>query len=368
MNENINIGEELIKFFNDKNDTDKLNKIEVEQKIVKKVDLFYKLINNDIIKNYYIQDLQNWDAICASLRILSDLQVPKNEYYALKEINYLQTIGIIQTIYIEQDTINTLYYSLKLIEEKNQKSEEKKDEEKFNSGYNDIRYLRNKIFGHPSDNSKNPGGIITRHFFKIYNKNTQEIIHTTWGAEKEIEFNITENQIQRCDEDKNLEDNKKRIFISELVNKNSEITYKYSINIENKFKEKLSKIMENYKINFQEIKKKSNNYFSKLTEKENYYYTDLEYDRVSKDDINNLITEINEGLNERNLFNEDKYKLEFNVIKFFSSKLIPLMGEKNHNDIEFYSYASTLYQKIRDLIQNILDEQKNIEEFVNKNN
>ena len=115
--------------------------MDIDKKIKEKTTQFFDLINRPKIQNYYIKDLQNWDALCASLHILNDLQRPKEEYYALNTINHLEAIGIMQTLYIEQDTMQTLQNALL--------------EEKYNGfkldNYNRIRDLRNKIFGHPSD-------------------------------------------------------------------------------------------------------------------------------------------------------------------------------------------------------------------------
>jgi hypothetical protein len=86
--------------------------MEVEAQIQGKVNRFFAWINYPIIQNYYIKDLQNWDALCASLHILNDLQRPKNEYYSLETVNYLEVIGIMQTLYIEQDSMQTLKNAL----------------------------------------------------------------------------------------------------------------------------------------------------------------------------------------------------------------------------------------------------------------
>ena len=107
-----------------------------------------------------------------------------------------------QTIYIEQDSIQTLNNSL--LEITNHKFSLTK--------YDKVRNIRNKIFGHPSDKSN--GKIKTRHFFDIEDKNTQLIKHLYWGTEAEIEG--------------------ENIILTELIKENSNNTLLYLNEIEEK--------------------------------------------------------------------------------------------------------------------------------------
>lgn len=125
----------------------------IEKEIETRIDLFFDWINHPQIQNHYIKNLENWDALCASLYIISDLQRPKNEFLKLQSINYLEIIGIIQTIYIEQDSIETLKFAI---------LEQDKGRQFNMSNYQEIREIRNRVFGHPSE--KGAGKKKTRHF------------------------------------------------------------------------------------------------------------------------------------------------------------------------------------------------------------
>lgn len=285
--------------------------MEIEIQIKNKVHQFFDWINRPVIQNYYIKDLQNWDALCASLHLLNDLQRPKSEYNALKSINYLEAIGIMQTIYIEQDSIQTLRNAL---------LESKYDGFKLNN-YDKIRDTRNKVFGHPSD--KKTGTIKTRHFFDIIDKKEQRIKHLYWGTIKEIDS--------------------EEFKINELVLENSQVTFDYLKEIENKFKEKFKEIMAKYTVQFDTIFKGANYTFEKLLTKENDDVVIEPYE----DTIDKEIEKVKMGLRERNLFED--FKIEIEVLEFLSAKLKPLFYKQTYKDIEFYTYAATLIDNIRKL-------------------
>ncbi len=59
----------------------KLEMGEIEKNIEEHVNWFFNKINISIIENYYIENLQNWDALCASLTILNDLQSNSSSSY-----------------------------------------------------------------------------------------------------------------------------------------------------------------------------------------------------------------------------------------------------------------------------------------------
>ncbi len=284
--------------------------MQIEDQIDKLVHELFTWIDQPIVQNIYIKDLQNWDALCAALHIILDLQRPKQEYYSLTSINHLETIGIMQTLYIEQDSIQTLKNAI--LEQKGNK---------FTlTHYNRIRDIRNQIFGHPSD--KNSGSSKTRHFFNIADENKQLIKHFYWGTIKEIESDC--------------------ISISDLVLSNSEITLAYLKEIEHDLKNKLMGIMKTYKINLATLLDIASNTFEKLLTKDcdeiaisTYYIIDDEIEKVK------------EGLIERNVYEDFKRKIE--VIVFLSDRLKPLFTVQTFNDIEFYTYASTLAFRIREL-------------------
>lgn len=287
----------------------KIMSLEIE--IKEKVRHFFDLINHPQIKNYYIKNFENWDALCAALHIIHDLQRPKEEYHLLKKINYLETIGIIQSIYIEQDSVETLKFAIT----------EQNKQRRFNlSNYEEIRKIRNQIFGHPSE--KREGKIKTRHFFDIEDSEKKIVKHIFWGTKTEIDTEY--------------------FIISDLIFNNSKITLSYLEEIEQEIKLKFEKSMDNYSIKFETLFKSATYIFSKLLTKEN--------DRIAIDayfSIDDDIEKAIQGLNERAVLQD--YKQKFEVIRFLSKKLKILFDNQTFRDIEFYTYASTLRDKINEL-------------------
>lgn len=281
----------------------------VEEQIGQKISDFFSWINLPIVQNHYIKDLQNWDALCASLHIVNDLQRPKSEYYSLKSINHLESIGIMQTLYIEQDSIQTL---------KNAILENKNGNFSLNN-YDNVRSVRNKVFGHPSD--KSLGKIKTRHFFDIVDENKQLIKHLYWGTVRGIE---SENFI-----------------IADLVLENSKTTFAYLKEIEQDFKLKFNEIMNKYTVKFDNIFKGASYTFDKLLTKENDELVINPYEET----INQEIEKVKKGLIERNIYAD--FEREIEVLQFLSEKLMPLFYHQTYKDIEFYTYASALSYNIR---------------------
>ncbi|GGK25488.1 hypothetical protein GCM10007962_19670 [Yeosuana aromativorans] len=287
----------------------------LEKEIRERISCFFDLINHPQIQNHYIKNPENWDALCASLHIIRDLQRPKEEYQSLESINYLESIGIIQTIYMEQDSIETLKFAI---------TEQKRSNYFILSEYKKIRDLRNQVFGHPSD--KNAGNYKTRHFFDIENNQSQLIKHLFWGTEKEIE---SENFI-----------------ISNLIEENSKITIAYLEEFKKEIKLKFEKIMDNYKIKFDSLFKSASYTFEKLLTKENDRITIDSYHSVDDD-----IKKVKQGLKERKILEE--YEQKIGVLEFLSKKLKTLLGNQTYKDIEFYTYASILNDKIRELTKEL---------------
>lgn len=284
--------------------------MEIERQIEEKINDFLDWINHPIVQNYYIKNSQNWDGLCASLRLIIDLQRPKKVYFSLISINSLEVIGIMQTLYMEQDCIHTLKNSIK-------ECNNKFDLEK----YDNVRDIRNKVFGHPSDKKK-ANNIKTRHFFDIVDEKKQLLNHTFWG---------TENGIERTN-----------LSIRDLVIENSINTLYYLGEIELVFKNKIEEIMSTYKIQLESLFKMSDYYFDKLLTKENDSIVIDLFKSVFDD-----IAKAKEGLNERNIY--EQFERQIEVIEFLCNELIPLFNKKTFKDIEFYTYASTLKDNITKL-------------------
>jgi uncharacterized protein (DUF2164 family) len=101
--------------------------------------------------------------------------------------------------------------------------------------------------------------------------------------------------------------------------------------------------MTNYKISFKDIFKGANYTFEKLLTKENDDFVIEPYEET----IESEFKKIKIGLIERNIY--ESYERELKVLEFLSSKLKSLFYKQTYKDIEFYTYASTLSEKIRQL-------------------
>ena len=291
---------------------------QINNKINENVSLFFEWINGSLIENYFIGNSENWDALCGALHVLNDLKYPKQEYLDLESINYLEVIGIMQTIYIEQDAIITLRNALFGVVEKKSEIPEK---------YKEIRDVRNKIFGHPTN--KKTGGGTTQHFFDILDFEKQTISHISWGTDGEI----------RGEE----------ICIYELVLKNSEYTLYYLEEFKKKFIDKINALVKNYTIRSQDFFKHSIPIVRKfLSIKED----DLNC-RLFSSTLRSDIESFKEGLSERNCLEE--FEMEIDVIEFLVDKIKPLLGEQTYENVEFYTYASTLLDRISKLPKELKD-------------
>lgn len=286
-----------------------------ENLIKEKVDELFSLINQPLIQNYYIKNSQNWDALCASLHIIKDLQRPKNEYYSLESINHLEVIGIMQVLYMEQDSIWTLTNAIK----------ETSNSKFLLPEYENVRRIRNQAFGHPSD--KAAGKVKTRHFFDIENSEMQFIKHIYWGNIEGI--------------------SSERFSVTDLVMENSKATLSYLELIIQVFKAKFDDIMNGYKIRFEELFKDVNYIFEKILTKENDKLAIDLYPIIDDD-----IAKVKIGLNERNMLYEFEKRL--NVLEFLSDKLKLLFYSYTYTDIEFYTYASTLFRNIKELHKELI--------------
>jgi len=286
-----------------------------EQNIQQIVSWFFDKINNPIIESFYIDNSQNWDAICSSLTILNDLQRPKKEYYCLKKINHLEAIGIMQTIYIEQDCMLTLQNA---ILEQTQKE--------HLTNYTSIRSIRNEAFGHPSEKKKNKQ--FSRHFFDIADSEKQILKIIDWKTTGNIEsyhFDLTET-----------------------VKKNSKITNDYLEDIKIKFITKIKNKLTEFKIKVSDLFSGASYIFEKLLTKHNDRIVIDTYFTIDED-----LEKAKEGLIERQIF--DNCKKEFEALVFFSTKLKPLFYIQTYDDIEFYAYAITLRQGIANFKKSIKD-------------
>jgi hypothetical protein len=282
------------------------------------VSWFFDKINHPILENYFIKDNNNWDALCSSLHILNDLERPKQIFDQLESLDYLSAIGIMQTMYIEQDSVKTLRDSIL----ESQSTFDLND-------YNEIRFLRNEAFGHPSSKSKRgKGNGKSRHFFDIIDSYAQIIKVTNWNKESDIDSATFD--------------------ISQLVKDNSEITVKYLKEIQQLLKDKFDSKMKEYKVQFSKVFQNDGYIFSKLITKEN----DFVLIGMFKGLYDEFLS-VKEGLTERNVF--DEFAVDFNVIDFLFKKVFDVIQTQTHRDIEFYTYSTCLRDKFMDFKKSLQD-------------
>jgi len=283
-----------------------------EDKIKELVSWFFDKINRPIIEGLYIGNEQNWDALCAALTILGDLQRAKKEYLALQEINHLECIGIMQTIYIEQDCVLTFRNSIL----------ECKDNGPL-SNYESIRSFRNEAFGHPSERGKKGmKGLFTRHFFDIVDNKKQILKIINWECTGKI--------------------NSEHVSLLKLVTDNSKITISYLTEIKDSFIKKIEKTMNEYKIKISDLFNGASYTFEKLLTKEHDKIAIDTYYAIEED-----IAKAKEALIERNVFNDHQREIE--VVSFFSDKLKVLFYVQTYLDVEFYAYAISLRRELEKL-------------------
>ena len=267
---------------------------------------FFDRINTPVIEGLYIHDAMVWDAICASLTILGDLQRAKSEYLELQSINHLEAIGIMQATYIEQDCVLNLQNALL-----------GKNDKAALPDYKWIRDLRNEAFGHPSERKKK--GTFSRHFFDIADKGRQLIKIINWEGDGDI--------------------NSAHIALPQIVQENSKITINYLQNLKQDFIAKIKLQMKSYQTELTGLFQGANYIFEKLLSKK--------HDRIVIDTFNHIDEDIQksvEGLTERKLL--EIYQRDIDVIKFFSDKLKPLFNVQTYEDVEFYAYAISLRREL----------------------
>jgi hypothetical protein len=286
-----------------------MNQMTNEDKIQELTGWFFDQINVPIIEGLYIHDPKVWDTICASLTILGDLQRAKREYHAISKINYLEVIGIMQTIYIEQDCMLNLQNAILGKSEKTPLID-----------YKLIRDLRNEAFGHPSERQKK--GVFSRHFFDIEDEDEQRIKIINWESSGDINSN--------------------QITLSKTVDENSKVSINYLIEIKKAFITKIKDQMNSYQVNLTDLFKGANYTFEKLLTKQHDRIVIDTYYGI-EDDIKKAI----EGLTERKLI--ELYQRDLDVIIFFSDRLKGLFNIQTYLDTEFYAYAISLRREIHSL-------------------
>ena len=272
---------------------------------------FFDRINMPIIEGLYIGNEMVWDALCASLTILGDLQRAKTEYLELSSVNHLETIGIMQTVYIEQDCILNLQNAIL-----------GKNDKAALPNYKKIRDLRNEAFGYPSERKQK--GTFSRHFFDIADEQKQLIKIINWEGTGDI--------------------NSAHISLPQIIDENSKITINYLTVIKQEFVNKINTQMKSYQIQLTDLFRGVSYTFEKLLTKQHDRIVIDTYYSI-EDDIKKAV----DGLTERKLIG--LYERDIDVIIFFSDKLKALFNVQTYLDVEFYAYAISLRRQLEGLIK-----------------
>ena len=105
------------------------------------------LVNSHRRQTKLLKDSRNWQRLCSSMDTIEDVEEAINEYQRLSEFSdigsgYLYLYGLFQTMYVQQDAIESLSKSL---------LKEKINFQKAYPNLFEIREIRNDIFGHPTN-------------------------------------------------------------------------------------------------------------------------------------------------------------------------------------------------------------------------
>ena len=134
----------------------------------------FNWINKPHVQQKYIQDNNKWNGLCASLNLIKDMENAIEEF-DINDYGMLNTIGLFQSIFIQQDALKELYKTL-LSENLNYKN---------HPNLYEIREIRNDAFGHPS----NRGGGRSRHLVNIRRRGKpKEIAIMNWKTENDDEI------------------------------------------------------------------------------------------------------------------------------------------------------------------------------------
>lgn len=113
-------------------------------------------INIGRIQNKLIQNKKNWNQICSSLDVIGDTACAISSYINDSFPNddglkYIYIYGILQSLFLQQDSLKHLSCALLLINEKDYKANDELEK---------IRNIRNEAIGHPT----NKGGGKSFHY------------------------------------------------------------------------------------------------------------------------------------------------------------------------------------------------------------
>lgn len=118
----------------------------------------YDYINIGRVQNKLIEDKKNWNQICSSLDVLGDTNYSISSYLNSSFPNddglkYIYIYGLIQSLFLQQDSVKHLTCALFDIKE---------NDYKFNNELINIREIRNDAIGHPTNRGNKSFHYISR--------------------------------------------------------------------------------------------------------------------------------------------------------------------------------------------------------------
>ncbi len=149
----------------------------------KNIDIISQFINTERYQKDLIEDYNTWNQICSSIWVIDDTILTiesylKNNYPEDLGVKYLYTYGILQALFVQQDSIINLAESFKIKYE-------------INEVFRNIRNIRNISIGHPSKLKRGEDfyyGYISR--FTL-TKNNFSFIKTNSKEKKDFFYDIS---------------------------------------------------------------------------------------------------------------------------------------------------------------------------------
>jgi len=307
------------------------------EKKIENIDLLESKIRDYIsigrVQNQLIQNKKNWNQICSSLDVLGDTTYAISSYindsFPNDGLKYIYVYGILQALFLQQDSLRHLTCALLSIKEKDYK---------VNDELENIRNIRNEAIGHPT----NKGGGKSFHYISrmTIEKSGFDLLSSFSDKDdiyKEVKtIDIINIQLKIIEEDLN-------VLLKELEKK--EIEHK------NKFKEvKLADFLKDSDYLIQKI-------FEALhieDESKKSFYISL---------INSLkerYLNIEKELKVREILPNDFWDDELEKIKYIFESLGDYFNDNKRSltSVDIFIFLSFLRNKNKEL----LNELKNIDE------
>lgn len=298
------------------------------------------IINSQLSQPDLLSDKQNWNKLCSSLDTIEDTQHAIDKYQDLdgfeRHEGYLLLYGLVQAIYLQQDSINSLSKSLI------------KKEVKFSEEYPRlyrIREIRNDSIGHPT-NRRNDKYHVVINQGTIRKSGFQYIIYDADSKPKFEYVNLDE-----------IINTQKELSIEILVKIFSAMEKEIKSHISNFSKSKLSDyISTNIDYFFQKL------YQGCHSESEPASYTKVNILYLKDDIFEKIVSGVEERYKTLDAIMGFKNQVE--KIRYIFDRLLTLLEQgKYSKGFESETLIDSLkyeFEELKDLIQDI-DEEFNTE-------